>query len=376
MRSMALLAVLCGTTFVHAQMQPAQVVVAPVEQRAVQRTQPLVASAEPVTRSTLAAEEGGLVAERHFDEGQRVSKGALLARTKTDLLEMQLSAAGAVRDSAEAMLERAQADADHATRELARIRKLQSQGVGSEKEIDDAISSDRVGKAMVAVRTAELAEKEAEVSRLKLLISKSQVYSPFEGMIQRRYVEVGQWIQQGDPVADLVQLDPLFVRMNVPENVIAFIQPGDEAVVTFDALRGREFRGKVDQVLPEADPVSRTFAVKILLPNPKYEIRPGFFARAVLLARNATSGFVVPADAIVSRGDEAHVVAARNGQAVIVPVQRVLSESGKVVVNGELKPDDVLVVRGNENLRPGQPLIIQNAPPAQGQAPPQSATAR
>src|SRR5688572_15117193 len=180
MRWVVLLAVLCATaTFARAQMPPAQVVVAPVEQRAVQRTQPLVASVEPVTRSTLAAEEAGLVAERNFDDGQRVSKGALLARTRTDLLDMQLTAAIAARASAHAMLERAHADADHAARELVRVKKMQSQGVGSEKEINDSINNDRVGKAMVAVRTAELAEKDAEVARLNLLISKSQVHSPF-----------------------------------------------------------------------------------------------------------------------------------------------------------------------------------------------------
>src|SRR5688500_1897054 len=162
MRTITLFVVLLGTGFAHAQMGPAQVLVAPIEQRAVQRTQPLVASVEPVTRSTLAAEEAGLVAERNFDEGQRVSKGAVLARTRTDLLELQLTAAVAARASANAMLERAHADADHAARELERIRKLQSSNVGSEKEINDALSADRVFKAMLAVRTAELAEKDAE----------------------------------------------------------------------------------------------------------------------------------------------------------------------------------------------------------------------
>src|SRR5688572_2218758 len=236
MRFIAVFVVLLGTGFAHAQMGPPQVLVAPIEQKAVQRTQALVASVEPVTRSTLAAEEPGLVAERNFDEGQRVSKGALLARTRTDLLEIQMTAAVAARASANAMLERAQADADHAARELERIRKLQSSNVGSEKEINDSMNNDRVAKAMVAVRTAELAERDAMVGRLKLMIEKSTVHAPFEGVVERRHVEVGQWIKQGDPVAEVVQLDPLFVRVNVPETVISHIKIGDPATVTFDAL--------------------------------------------------------------------------------------------------------------------------------------------
>ncbi len=351
-----------------AQMPPAQVTVAPVEAGAVQRTQPLVASVEPVTRSTLAAEEGGLVAERHFDEGQRVKKGELLARTRTDLLDIQLTAAVASRASAQAMLERAQADADHAARELARIRKLQSESVGSEKEINDALNNDRVGKAMVAVRTAELAEKDAQVGHLKLLIEKSQVHSPFEGVIQRRHVEVGQWIKQGDPVAELVQLDPLFVRVYVPESVISRIRVGDTAAVTFDALGGGadagEVTGKIEQILPSADPSSRTFPVKILLPNPGMKIWPGFFARAMITSRALGSGFLVPRDAIVSGGNRHHVVAAREGKAVLVPVKLGPGSGERVSVTGELKASDVVVVRGNEALRGGETLIVLNPPPA------------
>jgi RND family efflux transporter MFP subunit len=355
-------------------MGPPQVLVAPIEQKSVQRTQPLVASVEPVTRSTLAAEEAGLVAERNFDEGQRVSKGALLARTRTDLLEMQMTAAVAARASADAMLERARADADHATRELTRIRKLQSSNVGSEKEINDAISNDRVAKAMVAVRTAELAEKDAEVGRLKLMIEKSAVHAPFEGVVERRHVEVGQWIKQGDPVAEVVQLHPLFVRVNVPEAVISRIKIGDPATVTFDALAGvgdpsaAGVTGKIEQILPSADPSSRTFPVKILLPNPDLRIWPGFFARAMITSRAQGAGFLVPRDSIVTGGGKHHVVAAREGKAVLVPVKLGTGAGDKVSVTGELNESDLVVVRGNEALRGGEMLMILNPPAANAPA--------
>src|SRR5688572_8518556 len=369
MKWVPLLVVLCGScSLALAQMGPSQVLVAPVEQRAVQRTQPLVASVEPVTRSTLAAEEAGLVAERHFDEGQRVKKGELLARTRTDLLEMQLTAATAVRATTQAMLERADAMADHAARELERIRKMQSQGVGSEKEINDAINADRVGKALVAAGKAELAEKDAEVGRLQLLIEKSQIHSPFEGVVERRHVEVGQWIKQGDPVAEVVQLDPLFVRVNVPELAVSRIKVGDPATVTFDALGGGDdaasmsVTGKIEQILPSADPSSRTFPVKILLPNPELKIWPGFFGRAMITSRAQGAGFLVPRDAIVTGGGKHHVVAAREGKAVLVPVKLGTGAGDKVSVSGELNEKDLVVTRGNEALRGGEQLIVLNPP--------------
>src|SRR5690606_13741963 len=78
-----------------------------------------------------------------------------------------------------------------------------------------------------------------------------------------------QWVRQGEAVADVVQLDPLFVRVNVPESVIPQLQSRGEATVIIDALGGETFTARVDQILPQADPNTRTFAVKLLLDNPE-----------------------------------------------------------------------------------------------------------
>src|SRR5687767_14037478 len=115
------------------------------------------------------------------------------------------------------------------------------------------------------------------------MIEKSQVQAPVHGVVSKRHVEVEQWVKEGDPVADIVQLDPLWVRVNVPEGVLSRLTKGDEARITIDALGGEVFTGKVDQILPEADPASRTFQVKLILPNADGRVRPGFFARATLL---------------------------------------------------------------------------------------------
>lgn len=344
-----------------AQMGPKQVVVASVEQRAVERTQPLVASVEPVTRSTLAAEHGGLVAERAFDEGQRVEAGTLLVKTNTEVLQSQRASAVAQREAAAAMLQRAQADAENAAAEFARVRTLQERQVGSEKELREAATADKVAKAVVAAREAELAEKNAAIRHIDLLIRKSETYMPLNGVVARRHVEVGQWIRQGDPVADVVQLDPLFVRIWVPEEVIATVKEGDEAVVRFDALGRRAIAGKVAQILPEADPNSRAFAVKLLVANPQMEIRPGFFGRAALVWKTGGDSVVVPKDAVVTQGEKSHVVAVREGKAAIVPVERGPAAGEVMVVKGALKVGEQVVIRGNEALREGDVLMILNA---------------
>lgn len=353
------------TSLALAQAMPQKVTLAPVEQRVVSRTQPLVASVEPVTRSLLAAEEAGLVAERYFDEGRSIDRGLELVKLDTDVLHSQLTAARAARASAAAMVERANADAANAADELTRMTGLFKTGAGSEKEIRDAVTADRVFKAMAVVRTAEMAEKAAEIARIELLIRKSRVVAPLDGVVVKRHVEVGQWIKQGEPVAEVVQLDPLFVRVQVPEELMGNVRKGDSALVTFDALRGRPpVAATVDQILPDADAASRTFTVKLLLPNPGHRILPGFFARAQLTQTSDAQRVLVPSDAIVSQGERQHVVLFKDGRAALVPVKHAGSEGGRTIVTGDLKPGDLVVTRGNESVFPGQQLIPLNMPPA------------
>lgn len=346
-------------------MGPASVVVAPVERGSVELTQPLVATVEPVTSTTVAAEQEGLVAERLFDEGQLVEKGQTLVRNKTDLLEIERDAARANLQSAAALVQQAEADADKARREFQRIEELfKQQKIVSEKEYRDAMAADLSAQAQVAARQAQQLAYKAALERLNLLIEKSQIRAPFDGVVSRRQVEVGQWISQGDPVGALVQMDPLFVRVNVPEYVIARVKSGDQARVTIDALGGQTLSGVVEQILPEADPASRTVPVKIRLPNPELRIRPGFFARAVLVSGSDAS-LLVPRDAVVTQGGRSHVVAVREGAAVIVPVELGPTSGDRISVRGELNEGESVVIRGNESLMPGTPLqVLSSAAPA------------
>jgi RND family efflux transporter MFP subunit len=242
---------------------------------------------------------------------------------------------------------------------------------------------------MGARGTGQVAEKSADAERLDTMLAKAKTHSPLEGVISKRYVEVGQWIEKGAAVADLLQLDPLFVEVNVPEEVIARVAKGDPAQIRIDALGQQSFEGKVDQILPQADPGSRTFRVKILLPNPEFKIWPGFFARATLTSKSEAPQFVVPRDALVTKDAQSHVVVARDvktgpaqgpmgpsttGTAVVVQVTVGRSDSRTVSIAGDLKQGDLAVTRGNETLRGGETLIIMNPPAPASQ--PTAAAAR
>jgi len=366
--SIAFIVVLLSAAGAFGQQVPS-VRVAPVERRSIEITRPLVATVEPVTISTLAAETEGLVEQRMFDEGQVVPAGEALVRQDIQLLQAEQRAAEAAVKSAQARLTEAQAEHRNARQEAERLTRMYEANTATEKEFRDAVTRAETAAATVTAREAELAAREAELQRLKTQIEKSTIRAPFEGVIARRYVERGQWLRTGDPVAQIVQLDPLFVRVGVPEAVIPRIKEGDEARVLIDAL-GTEVVGKIEQILPQADPATRTFPVKLLVSNPELKIRPGFFARVILVWGEDEQMVVVPRDAVMTQNRQSHVVAVRNGAAAIVPVTLGPADGSNIAVRGELQPGELVVIRGNETLQPGQPLNVINLPAGNGGAAP------
>ena len=363
--------------------QPSPVATAPVERRPITVASRLVATIEPVMRTTVAAEQAALVQERMFDEGQEVEKGAILARFDDSLLQRRLASAEAAMRSEQAELERARLVEENLGRERQRLMHLFEQGAANEKEYLDAMNDHDRAQAAITVVEARVAEREAAADELRLQVEKMKVAAPFAGVINRRYVEVGQWVQQGAEVAEIVQLDPLYVRTGVPEGLLPRLKVGDAAKVTIDALGGSEFQAVIAEILPVADAESRTFSVRLRVENPERQLFPGMFARATFVQQD-DSWLVVPKDAIVRVRGQAMVVLAANGMAKMVQVALGAGDETSQAVRGEgLKEGDQVITRGNEGLMDGMPVMVQpgggppgagGPPEGQGQAPQQPAT--
>lgn len=352
----SLLAVWLGCS-ANAQQPPVTVEVAPVTTRHLRQEVPLVATVEAVRRSIVAAEQDGLVIERLFEEGASVKAGQELVRTDTELSLAQRRVVDAALGSARGQLGQAQAELENALAELSRIEQLRKQGVVTEKEFRDIETIRRVSQARVIARQADVQQQEAELKRLDLMVAKSVVKAPFDGMVAVKRAEVGQWLAQGDPVAEVVSTDPIHISVAVPEKLIARISTGAKFDVTIDALPGATLVGEVDRILPVADNASRTFTVKLKIPNTDQRLRPGFFARVVLTSGNTAEAIAVPRSAVVSRGGAFFVVAARDGKAAVVPVTYDTIEGNDAMVTGDLKPGETVVTRGNESLMGGETLI-------------------
>jgi RND family efflux transporter MFP subunit len=236
------------------------------------------------------------------------------------------------------------------------------QGGMSAQEVDDARTAVAVRRAALETRKAQVEERRAELAEFETQIARAKVVAPFDGVVSRRAVEVGQWLGRGDMVAEIVETDRLQVRVGVPEGFVRNLTVGAEVGVTFDALPGRMFTAKVDQVLPEADAASRTFPVRVLLANADGLIRPGFFGRVMVPTGETAVELTVPLDAVLFRGNMTMMVVSRDGVAALVPVERVIRTLGaRVAVRAGVVEGEMVVTRGNESLRGGERLRAAGA---------------
>jgi RND family efflux transporter MFP subunit len=336
----------------------------------------LVGSVAPHRQSVIASEVEGVVAEIAVDEGDRVRPGAMLAQLDTTTAELNLDAALASREEASARLIRFEA-------ELARMTDLMDRNAVSQRELDQAIA-DRDAQAQSVARFT------ADAARLEELILKARITAPYGGQVSAVHVELGEWVQRGGEVVTLVDLSEVEVTVPVPERYVSAAdqarQAGVRVPVMFDAIPGRTFEGEVKAIIPEANPGSRTFPALVAVDNPDNLIQGGMVARVLAQVGDPTPTVLVPKDALVLRGGFTFVMrvqplpaaegsaaegvqqaaGSEAGQAGAPPmgmVEEIQVEIGAAVgawqaVNGQIASGDTVVVRGNENLRSGMPVIL------------------
>ncbi|NVM21578.1 MAG: efflux RND transporter periplasmic adaptor subunit [Desulfobacterales bacterium] len=323
---------------------PAPVRVATVTKGAVSEQITLVGNTEPVVRSTIAAEVEGLVGAFPVREGDFVKKRAVLAKLRATDLELRLRAAIAARKKVRASLV-------FAEKELARYTKLEKAGSVEARKYDEALYQHQALKQ-------ELLRNDAEIERLEDDIKKKTIVAPFAGFVAKEHTQVGQWLPVGGAVVTLLDLKRIRVTVDVPERHAVQLRPKDRVLVLVKSLSNKPFGGEISAVLPEGDPNARTFQVRVRLDNPGLRIRSGMEARVTFGLAAKKSALLVPKDAVVAAGANRLVFAVANGAARPVSVRITGYYDGNVSVEGPLKAGDQVVIRGNERLRPGQPVKV------------------
>jgi len=351
---------------------------------------------QPVTVAASGAVEANVTAQGAFqiagrvarvlvDEGQPVAKGQVLAeldatdyRNGYDAAKGQADAARAVNSKAlegprAQELEQARIDYERWLDEYTRMKylydhkslaandfkKIEAAYQAAQQKYDMAKQGTRVQDKEAA--TGQFHAAAAQMHEAQKHLADCQLRAPIAGFVGVRHLDVGNTVAAGMPVIGVLDLNPVKVRVAIPESEIGKVQQGARATVSIPSLDGREFEGKVEAVGVAADPASRTYTVKITVPNPQHVLRAGMVAETRIYGSAMVNALTVPGDAVVR---DAHGV---TNVYVYEPTrQRVYARRVEVgaPINNEieirvgLNGSEQVVVAGQQNVREGSPAKV------------------
>ncbi len=341
--------------------------------------------AEANVTALCAFQIAGRVTQVLVEEGQPVRKGQLLAeldaadyRNGYDAAQAQADAAQAQDRKAQAglraqELEQARIDFDQQQDQYKRMKFLfdhKSLPANDFKKIEASYNAaqQRYEMAQQGTRgedkqsaSAQFRAATAQMHEAAKRLGDTHLFAPVAGFVGMRRIDVGNTVASGTPVISVLGLDPVKVRVGIPESEIGKVREGERAVVTIPSLDGRQFEGTVEAVGVAADPAARTYAVKIAVPNPQHVLRAGMVSEARIISPAMVDAITVPGDAIVrDQQGVMHVFVYYAGQ------QRVYARRVEVgtIVNNEieirsgLRGDEQVVIAGQQNVREGSPVKL------------------
>ncbi|MEW8024632.1 MAG: efflux RND transporter periplasmic adaptor subunit [Candidatus Thiodiazotropha sp.] len=348
-RFLVLTAFICADV-AFAQQNGPMVLVDSAEEVALIEEVPITGSVISARIAKLSTEVSGIVERISIEIGDQVRAGDEILQLNSELDRLSLAAAQAATESAIQELE-------DAKRRLKDAKELARRHSVSVNEIESLAAEVRIDGAGVKRFQAE---QQRQAARLK----RHQLTAPFAGVISRRLVEQGEWIQPGDTVVELTATEGLRIDFRVPQSVYAKLDRSSKIHISLDALPGRTFDGLIETIIPVTDPGTRTFPIRATLGDRQVKLAPGMSASAVLRLNTGTRGVVIHRDALIRYPDGRVTVWAvnQNGESATVSEQQVhtgLSFNGRVTITSGLAADTTVVVQGNEALRDGQSVIIK-----------------
>ncbi len=297
------------------------------------------------------ARTSGYLKSWHFDIGEHVKKGQLMAVIETPELDQQLQVA-------QADLKSAQANLNLADTTSARYQNLLTTNSVSKQETDVAVSD-------AAAKRAAVDASMAAVRRLEQLQSFEKVYAPFDGIVTARNIDIGGLIQAGENTTPkelfhLASIQKIRVFVAVPEAYSTSIKQGDKATLTLDEYPDKSFEGTIARNSNAIDLATRTLNVEVDVNNPKGELLPGAYVFVHFKVPEHASGLMIPANTLLFRAQGLQVGVVRNGRVQLVPVVIGKDSGASVEISSGLKATDAVILDPSDSLSTGQEVQVKN----------------
>jgi membrane fusion protein, multidrug efflux system len=306
-----------------------------------------VGSLTAVHQVTVTPEVGGRVTEIDFESGARVKASDKI---------IQINDAPDLGD-----LANYQAQARLAAVTLQRAQFLQQRQFGPQTDVDTAQS--------------QLDQAKAMIQKTQAIIAQKNIVAPFTGRLGVRQVNLGQYLNPGDPTVTLTDLTLLYVNFTLPSQDTPRIAVGQKVDVTADAFPGRKFSATITTIEPQISASTRTISIQATMPNPDEALLPGMFVNAAVVLPDQAAEVVLPETAVeyTLYGDSAYVIrqdgTGTDGKPLLkafrAPVKTGLRWGNKVEVLDGLKAGDQVVAAGQLKVQDGMAVAVTGNPPPQ-----------
>ncbi len=290
----------------------------------------LPATVESFENLWVNTEVSGQVIRVPVKEGQTIEKGQVLV--ELDDRDYQLR------------LERIEANHKLATLDYQRTAELAKKKITAETELDKI--------------EAQLKDLSAQLKEAQLALSRTKIRAPISGRLNEIEAKIGDWLGVDEPVAQILQLEVVKVRVGIPESDVAAVLDLDEADVIIEALGSRKVTGKKIFLSRQPSTLARLYDLELIVQNPDGRILPGMFARVALVKEVFDEALVIPIYAVITQGDESFVYIEKNNKAVKRPVRLGILTEWQIQVTSGLDPGDHVIVDGHRLLDNGQSVEV------------------
>jgi membrane fusion protein (multidrug efflux system) len=309
---------------------PANVVLLEVAPSTMQDRINLPGVIEPWEQLTLLSKVHGTVIETLVQEGDKVTKGQVIAHLDPADFRIALDSARAVYELAVADQQRLAALFEHDIIPRAQIEKIDAQ-----------------------VKTSRAALKNAE-----LMLSRCNITAPISGVIRRLDAVEGLLLNVSDPVAEILQIDRVKAVVGIPESDVALVRNIEAVTLTVQALDDRQISGRAHYLASSPENGARLYRLELAVDNRDHQILPGMFFRAQLVKKVYRDAVAVPIYTVIKRQDKQFVYVEKNGVAHQLPVELGIIEDWLVQVTSGLPSGSRVVVEGHRDIDQGHKLNI------------------
>jgi len=277
----------------------------------------------------------------------------------TPLIKVDSEQSGYNLNAKTAQAEEAKFQAGLANTNLERAKELFAQDLISQAGMDSAL-------AWAGIEEARSARLEAERRSLAVNYRNASIKALYDGYTGRKLVDVGEWVNPGMPVFEMVDLSRVRVRVDLPERYFGQLSSGTPVIIIASTNGQSEIPGVVTGISPNASAEAHTFPVIIEVSNANGYLGGGMLVRARLNLNQSFTSLAVSKDAIIRQGNQTMIYTINEGTAAPIPVTTGSTNQDYIAISGEGIVEGMpIVVRGNERIFPGSPVMTADQSEAQ-----------